>query len=199
MGVTKNGLCLPGDVYTEETTDQTELAKVIEKKHRFKKYRNIYVDSTGLGEGLVDACKHVGTQLPIRAVNFKSEKVEIYNSLVVLFENRGINFTNFSADDEMKCRQQLQYLYADYGLHGDSTVKIRTHDEHDDYPDALALACYFQYGGDEWHELPPSIVDPEIPIVPSKEEKPKEPVYMLGAAKEYCNEKCRRKYKKMDI
>ncbi len=181
VAVTKSGHCLPSDAYTEETTDQTLLAKIIEKRHKIKHYRNIYIDSTGLGEGLVDACKHVNTPLPVMAVNFKKEKVEIFNGLVILFENRNINFTNFPEEYIDKCRQQLQYLYADYGLHGDGTVKIRTHDDHDDFPDALALACYSQYGGEEWHKLPDDIMDPDLVPPESEKEEDEEPTYWLGS------------------
>ena len=100
VGVTKEGKCVVVDIYTEETTDQTLLARVIEKKHKVRHYRSINVDSTGMGDGLVDACKHTDTFLPVRTVQFKTEKIEMYNGLVVLFENRGINLSHVSDETQ---------------------------------------------------------------------------------------------------
>src|SRR5574337_458657 len=56
FGVTSDCI-FPIDVYTEVTTDQTELAKTINAMHRQYNYRRIYVDSTGLGDTLVDNCQ----------------------------------------------------------------------------------------------------------------------------------------------
>ena len=79
-----------------------------------------------------------------------------------------------------KFRRQLQYQYIDYGKDGSSLPRIRTHDDHDDFPDALALACYGQYGGGDWHEMPPDMMDPDLEPVP-EEEKPENQPYYLGS------------------
>ncbi len=180
IAITKTGVCFPVGIYTEDTTDQTKLAATIASKHRLRNYRRIYVDSTGLGEGLVDALKHTKVYLPVTPINFKAEKVEMYNGLVVAFENRGINLSHVPEGHHEKFRRQLQYLYADYGLHGDGAVKIRTFDDHDDYADALALGCYSQYGVGEWHEMPADIMGDDLdPMVKEKENE--EPAYYLGS------------------
>ena len=178
IAVTKDGLCFPVEIYTEDTTDQTKLARVIEDKYRRRHYRTIYVDGTGLGDGLVDACKHLKTPLPIRAINFKSEKTDMYNGLVILFENRGINFSKFPTQYIDKARRQFQYLYADYGKNRDGTARIRTHDDHDDIPDAIALGCYDKYGGEGWYEMPPDIMDPDLAPDILKKDEEEEPYYL---------------------
>ena len=78
---------------------------------------------------------------PVRGVIFSlQEKAEMYKNLRLLFENHKIKLKQIN-----KMVYQLSYLRREYTETG--IMKIKS-DEHDDYPDSLALACKAVEGGD---------------------------------------------------
>ena len=160
IAVDKNGKVWPDRIYTEVTSNQIDLARTVETKHNERGYKHIYLDSTGIGQSLVDACNKRPDFLPVRGVNFKADKVDMFTNLVMLFEQKRINFTYLDKRDRKKMKYQLQGLQRDYGQYGDQALKIRS-EENDDYPDALGLACFGLYIRDRWKVLDAEIMDPQ--------------------------------------
>lgn len=154
MGITEDGRIFPVDVYVELTTDQTKLAVKIQQLHVIYKYRRIYMDSTGIGDTLVDNCRAVDPTLPVYGINFKQEKTELYVNLERIFEARLINLTLLEDFYKDKLSEQISYMYWEHGKYHDQQSKVRT--EHpDDFSDSCALGCYGQQKGDFMQELPP--------------------------------------------
>ena len=142
------------NIETESFSDLTDIAERIYKKNKSRFYKEIFIDSTGLGAGVYDICKKknldTDVYMPIVDVNFRSEKEIIYTNLTLLFERKKIFIKGWE-----KLAYQLQYLTKDHGKDGDSAhMKIKS-EEHDDLPDGLALACKRVYGGGEVKLLPP--------------------------------------------
>ena len=81
--------------------------------------------------------------MPVRGVTFSlKEKESMYNTLVTLFENGRIKLGHTD-----KLAYQLSYLQKEYTPNNNLRV---VSEEHDDFPDALALACKAVYAGDSW-------------------------------------------------
>lgn len=158
IGVTESGITFPVEYYTEITTDQIELAKKIESMDRIYHFRSIYIDSTGLGDALVDACRYFNSTLPVYPINFKEHKTEIFKNLGRLFEFRLINLSLIEDSHREKLVEQLQAMYWEHGKDRDSPDKIRTVAPHDDYPDSLGLAELGQERGNEFSVLPDSFL-----------------------------------------
>jgi len=120
------------------TTDTMGRIKELHKKWKF---RTIYPDETSLGGGVVDVL--LEAKLPVKPISFgaraenrkESNKEYMYKSLKWLMENKKIKIPHYH-----KLINQLVELREDYTASGRLMVK---HPErgHDDYPDALALAC----------------------------------------------------------
>lgn len=110
----------------------------------------IFVDETGLGAGVVDIAKTY--DLPVRGIIFSLQtKAEMYKNLRLLFENGRIKIRNVE-----KMVYQLSYLKREYSVSGHMRV---TSEEHDDYPDSLALACMAVQVGDDWDVYERSVDD----------------------------------------
>ena len=73
------------------------------------------------------------------------EKATMYKNLRILFENHRISMRQIN-----KMVFQLSYLRREYTETG--VMKIKS-DEHDDYPDSLALACKAVQTGQGWYVL----------------------------------------------
>lgn len=160
-GITEDNQVYPVDVYTELTTDQTDLANLINKRNNFYKYRNIFIDSTGIGDSLLDCCGKVSGLLPTYGINFKSDKTDIYVNLARLFNDKLINLSLLEDLHKEKCIDQLSYMYWEYGDFKDQTPKARSSTRHDDYPDALALVLCGQREGDFIQNIPNDFLNPQ--------------------------------------
>lgn len=137
------------NVFVEEIESESQ-SNVVQVAGRIKEYTDkynletVYVDETGLGGGLIDLARAQGS--PVRGVMFTlQEKAKMYGDLRMLFENHRIKIREIN-----KMIYQLSYLRREYTETG--IMKIKS-DEHDDYPDSLALACRAVAGGDSWHVL----------------------------------------------
>jgi len=107
----------------------------------------VYMDQTGLGVGAVEMA--VQRDMPVRGVTFSlQEKEKLYNNLVMLFENGKIKLGDGGFDGKLAF--QLSYLTKSYTKN--NYMRIES-EEHDDWPDALALGCKCVYSGEEWHVL----------------------------------------------
>ena len=168
----------PTKIYTEDTTNQTDLAKKIEELHKARNYYSIYMDTTALGDGLYDACKRTETYLPIHPINFRSEKMDIYNDLVVCFEREMINLSLFAEGDTLKfdkLRKQIKGAWADYGKEGDRVEpKIRNLASNDDQVDALAMGIHPIRGRYTYRPSPPDLFNENI------DQEETQPVNMMG-------------------
>lgn len=141
-----------GNVYGIETVAQASSSTidVVETIYDiYRKYRGvmdtIYVDSTGLGAGVVDLALEKG--IPVRGVVFSYEsKLKMYQNLVILFERGKVKLGGF----DPKMAYQLGYLKKDQT---DSKRTKILSEEHDDYPDAMALACKVVDSGESWHVI----------------------------------------------
>ncbi|MFA5133026.1 MAG: phage terminase large subunit [Candidatus Paceibacterota bacterium] len=99
-------------------------------------FQKVFVDMNGLGAGVYD---ELNVAIPGRLVGCKftiKEKIDIYSNLKVLMENNRIKYPN-----NRKLIEQLRDLR--YETMGNGDLKLH-HSEYgfDDYPDALALACW---------------------------------------------------------
>jgi len=139
----RDDVIYPIDVYTELTTEQPALARKIKELNRIYGYRRIYLDSTGMGDTLLDLCREIDHKMTLLGINFKSEKTELYINLERLFEERLINLSLLDDFHRDKLAEQLSYMYWDHGKFKDQPPKVRT--EHaDDYSDSCALGVYGQ-------------------------------------------------------
>lgn len=68
----------------------------------------------------------------------------------------------------------------DYGINGDQVGKVKTHDDHDDFADSLALGCYELFGVEKWHMLPPDVMEPMAPKITPQESRRKKTIYIMG-------------------
>lgn len=140
-GISPEGIAYAVHVYTEATTDQTQLALKINELDNVYRYRTIFVDSTGIGDTLIDICNRVNSTLPIYPINFKQDKVNLYVNLSRLFVERSINFSLLDEIDRDKLVDQISYMYWEHGTYKDQAPKVRT--EHpDDYSDSTALGVF---------------------------------------------------------
>jgi len=132
------------DVQSESQSNIVDVAgKCRELADRYR-VETVYADETGLGGGLIDLARENG--VPIRGVVFTlQEKAEMYKNLRLLFENHRISMRQIN-----KMVFQLSYLRREYTETG--IMKIKS-DEHDDYPDSLALACKAAASGAGWYML----------------------------------------------
>jgi len=158
IGVTPDGMLYPVDVYTELTTDQVVLARKILSLHRHFNYSNIYIDTTGIGDTLLDNCSALDGMMPTYAVNFKQEKTELYKNLARIFDKRLINLSLLEDLHKEKLVDQLSYMEWEYGDFKDQTPKARSATGDDDYPDSLALGAYGEQTGDFIQAIPLDIL-----------------------------------------
>ena len=140
------------EAYSEESST---IVSVVDKVSEFaNKYREnlevLYMDETGLGAGAVDLA--LSRNLPVRGITFSlQEKEKMYNTLVTLFENGRIKLGSST-----KLAYQLSYLQKAYTPNNNLRIES---EEHDDFPDALALACKIVQQGDAWRLLEGNIDD----------------------------------------
>ena len=132
------------DVISESQSNIVDVAgKCKELADRYR-VETIFADETGLGGGLIDLGRSNG--LPMRGVIFTlQEKAIMYKNLRLLFENHRISMRQIN-----KMVFQLSYLRREYTETG--IMKIKS-DEHDDYPDSLALACKAVQLGQGWYVM----------------------------------------------
>ena len=131
------------ETYSKEDTLTTEI--VVDIKGYFNKYgsrlKMCYCDETGLGAGVVDMARV--ESVPIQGlVMSQMGKERIYNTLTGLFDNHRIHL----GIDQPRLQYQLAYLQKKYAGAHMSIVS----EEHDDYPDSLALACMDLEERDSW-------------------------------------------------
>jgi len=157
IGVTEDGILYPVDVYTELTTDQTDLARKIQQLYRHFQYSNIYIDTTGIGDTLLDVCNNLDGELPTYGINFKSDKQELYKNLARIFNERLINLSLLEDIHVEKLVDQLSYMEWQYGEYKDQEPKARSSTGHDDYPDSLALGAFGEQTGDFIQAIPMDI------------------------------------------
>ena len=131
-------------VEAEGQSNVVDVAGRIQDLVRDYRIETVYIDETGLGGGLVDICNE--RQLPVRGVVFSlQEKAEMYKNLRLIFENHKIKLKQVN-----KLIYQLSYLRREYTESG--IMKIKS-DDHDDYPDSLALACRAVSNDGGWHVM----------------------------------------------
>ena len=139
IAVDENDVCYVMHTEAEAQSNIVDIAGRVGDIVRDYRIETVYVDETGLGGGLVDLVKEQG--LPIRGVVFTmQEKAVMYKTLRLLFENHRVKIKDIN-----KLIYQLSYIRREYTETG--IMKIKS-DEHDDYPDSLALACKAVAGGD---------------------------------------------------
>lgn len=115
--------------------------KILDEKYNFEM---VYLDETGAGEGPTDWLKESLSEERIEGIKFSTKsKMDMYSNLKKMMEQGKIKFPN---------HKKLLYQLADlrYEIMSSGDLKIY-HSErgHDDYPDALALACLFFKGNEE--------------------------------------------------
>jgi len=144
-------------VYWDSTAknNMTDVMGRTQALHSIFNFKKIYMDSSSIGSGPSDFLKEAN--LPIEFNGFtQKEKHNMFTSLVLLFEknkqrnlkkDEGVNLfdsVHFKIPDIQKLLWQLGELEYEYS--SNSLMKIHHPDKsnaHDDWPDALALACSF--------------------------------------------------------
>jgi len=114
-------------------TDAIERIKFLDQYYFFDK---IYIDSTGLGGGVIDVLKQTMTGGKIVEFNFSlKSKMEMYGNLKLLLEKKELILPKH--DLLLAQMKDLRYENTNTG------IKIHHAESgHDDYADSLALACY---------------------------------------------------------
>lgn len=124
-------------VYSISKSKLDSLGDFVKRIHSKFKFKKIVIDETGLGSGLTDYLFRDLKEI-VQGVCFTNKsKIDIYSSLRNNFENNRLIIPNHSElISELK---DLQYEYTNSG-----TLKIfHPSNRHDDFADALALACYY--------------------------------------------------------
>jgi len=136
-------------VISTESEAQSNLVNVTGRINEYcsayPELESVYLDETGLGGGVMDMC--MARSLPMRGIIFTmQEKAEMYTDLRVLFENHKVKIRETG-----KLIYQLGYLRREYT---DESRRLKiVSDSHDDYADALALACKSLARGETWHVI----------------------------------------------
>jgi phage FluMu gp28-like protein len=110
------------------------MVKMLDEKYKFEK---VYLDETGAGEGPTDWLNETLDEERVEGLRFTlKSKMDIYSNLWRL-----MNSGKLKLPRHHKLISQMTDLR--YELTGTGDMKIH-HPErgHDDYPDALALACW---------------------------------------------------------
>ena len=132
------------DVISESQSNVVDVAGRCKELADRYRVETIFADDTVLGGGVSDLGRSNG--LPMRGVVFTlQENAIMYKNLRLLFENHRISMRQIN-----KMVFQLSYLRREYTETG--VMKIKS-DEHDDYPDSLALACKAVQTGQGWYVL----------------------------------------------
>jgi len=125
------------DSIPKSTLDfQGNFIKRLDEQFKFSK---IFIDETGLGSGLKDylaKSMNYGRMEKVQGITFTNKsKKDIYSHLRTLLENRKLVLPNHQ--ELLLQLKDLQYEYTNSG-----NLRIyHPPNRHDDYPDALALAC----------------------------------------------------------
>lgn len=132
---THEGVIRVHNILEAKQTKQTHTVGVVKVLNEKYKFRKIYCDYTGIGEGAVDFLKE---NLPscVQGIRFTLQsKHDMYSNLKILMESGKLKIPNHK-----KLRAQL--LDIRYEVTSSGLLKIHHSDRgHDDLPDALALAC----------------------------------------------------------
>lgn len=132
IGVDRNDVVHLVETYSEAQSNLVDLAGTIQKYIEKYNIQMAYLDSSGVGAGLIDICN--ARNMRIRAVIMSLEEQEIlYKNLRMLFENKRIFLHGAS-----KTAYQLTYLKQKYTEGNKMRV---TSEIPDDCADSLALAC----------------------------------------------------------
>lgn len=111
--------------------------KILDEKYNFEK---VFIDKTGMGEGPVDWLKETLSEERVDGIRFTIQsKQDLYSNLRKMM-HQGLKFPN---------NKKLVYQLADlrYETAGSGDLKIHASEKgHDDYPDSLALACWYFAG-----------------------------------------------------
>lgn len=127
------------ETYTESQSNLVDLCGTIQRF--IEKYNAVlaYIDSTGIGGGLIDLCN--SRNMRVREIVMSLEEQErLYKNLRMLFENRRIFLHG-----QQKTAYQLTYLKTKYTEGNKMRV---TSDVPDDCADGLTLACTALDSGD---------------------------------------------------
>jgi len=111
------------------------MCRMLDEKYHFEM---IYLDETGAGEGPTDWLKETLSEERVEGIRFSiKSKMDMYSNLKKMMESGKLKIPN---------HKKLLYQLADlrYEIVGTGGMKIHHSEKgHDDYPDALALACWY--------------------------------------------------------
>ena len=141
-------------VYIKETkhkllTDAIGRIKLLDKQFNFRK---IYIDSTGLGSGVTDVAREELGFQKVEEFNFSNKsKQGMYSNLLMVMERRRLKLPPEKKviDRGVDYGKKLIYQLLDLRYEILASKKVSIHHSergHDDYPDALALACLYWQG-----------------------------------------------------
>lgn len=135
-----------GNVFHVESTDEAPLTDAISRVrelHSRNEYTKIMIDSTGLGEGVVDQLKNIiGAQI-VEGFKFTNEKKQsLYNTLKNQIQDKEIRYTFVPNEGRDENNMVNEMLDLGFSYTSGGKVRIEADDGHDDFPDALALAVW---------------------------------------------------------
>ena len=109
------------------------MVKVLDEKYHFEK---VYLDETGAGEGPTDWLKESLSEDRVEGIKFSvKSKMDMYSNLKKMMQQGKIKFPN---------HKKLIYQLLDlrYEIMSNGDLKLHHSEKgHDDYADAMALAC----------------------------------------------------------
>ena len=111
------------------------MVKILDEKYHFDK---VYLDETGAGEGPTDWLKESLSEERVEGIKFSvKSKMDMYSNLKKMMQQGKIKFPN---------HKKLIYQLLDLRYEVTSGGDLKLHHSergHDDYADALALACLY--------------------------------------------------------
>lgn len=129
----------------KKLTEAVGMIKLLDEKFGFVQ---IYLDETGMGAGPTDFLVEQLGGYRVEGITFSIKtKQDMYSNLKKMMEQGNIKFPP---------NRKLLYQMADLRYELTSTGDMKIHHSergHDDYPDALALACWYFKGEGESHEF----------------------------------------------
>jgi phage FluMu gp28-like protein len=129
-------------------TYQRPLNEIIERiyyLHSIYSFKKIYIDMTGMGEGVVDMMNTKMRGL-IEGVKFTlNSKAEMFTNMKLMMEKGRLKIPDYTKTNDEKAKKLFYQFLTINKEYGKSEVPRFTHEsgKHDDIICALALACLY--------------------------------------------------------
>lgn len=138
-------------IETRSTADLTQVIGYTQYLNSIFNFEKIYVDSTGIGAGVVDSLKQYIGKGKVEEIIFTvKSKPEMFYNLKLLLQQRRLKLSDYRVNEHPNAKKlfyQLLSIQQEFRENSDVPLIFHQKDTHDDIVCALALAClYFKPG-----------------------------------------------------